>query len=145
MYHGSKIKLKDVTDGTSNTFLAGERWYQVRSWLIGGRPTSETITDSSQYLMYSIKNVDGSIPPNGEFVAGYYQSHVQYGNDPPLPPGGQATLGLNDLYWSSFHPSGLNFTFADGSVHFVNEDIDEVSWEAYASRNGSEVSAQSIP
>ena len=137
MYIDSKVKLKDVTDGTSNTFLAGERWYQVRSWLIGGRSDG-----GSSQLFYAVKNIDATVPPNGEFTAGYYRLHTTYGNDPPLPPGGQEILGLNDLYWSSFHPSGLIFLMVDGSVHFVSEDIDEVSWEAFGSRNGGETGMQ---
>ncbi len=140
LYFDSKIKLKDVTDGTSNTFLVGERWYQTRSWLTGGRASTDT-----SHLLYSVKNINADIPPNGQFTAGYYVSHVLYGNDPPLPPGGSATLGLNDLYWASFHPSGLNFLLVDGSIHFVSDDLDGNTWEAYGSRNGGETGVQSLP
>ena len=118
MYYDSYIKLSEITDGTSNSFLAGERWYQLRAWVIGTRMGS-----SSVFYMYSSKNVDGSIPPNGQFDSGYYMSHVTYGNDPPLPAGGQEILSLNDLYWGSFHPGGVNFARADGSVYFVADDI----------------------
>ncbi|TWU30351.1 DUF1559 domain-containing protein [Bythopirellula polymerisocia] len=137
LYFDSKVKFKDVTDGTSNTFLGGERWYQCRSWLTGGRASTDT-----SHLLYSSKNIDAKYPPNGAFSAGYYVSHVQYGNDPPLPPGGQEIVGLNDLYWGSFHSGGLNFVYADGSVHFIADSIDPITWVSMGSRNGGEVADQ---
>lgn len=130
MFYDSNIELKRISDGLSNTFLAGERWYQVRAWPIGTR------REGNSYFMYSSKNIDGSIPPNGEFSAGYYLSHVIYGNDPPMPDGGQQILSVNDLYWGSYHPGGLNFGRVDGSVDFVSEDIDPATYENMASRNG---------
>lgn len=133
MYFDSKIKMKDITDGTSNTFLAGERWYQTRSWLTGGRADTSTSP-----LLYSAKNIDGLRPPNSEFTSGYYVSHVQYGNEPSLPAGGQQIVGLNDLYWGSFHAGGANFLYADGSLHFIADDINGNTWEAFGSRNGTE-------
>ncbi len=133
MYFDSKVKMKDITDGTSNTFLAGERWYQTRSWLTGGRADTSTSP-----LLYSAKNIDEVRPPNSEFSTGYYVSHVQYGNEPPLPTGGQQIVGLNDLYWGSFHPGGINFLYADGSLHFIADSINGRTWEAFGSRNGAE-------
>lgn len=137
LFFNSNIKLKEITDGTSNTFVAGERWYQVRSWLIGGRK-------EGSFVMYATKNIDRSIPPNGEFTAGYYVQHNAFRGESAEVPAAQQKVPLNDLYWSSQHPSGLHFTFADGSVHFVSADIDGNTWEAYGSRNGSETGFQSI-
>lgn len=133
MFYDSNIELKRISDGLSNTYLVGERWYQLRAWPVGIRRAGAT---SDVYYMYSAKNIDGSIPPNGEFSAGYYLSHVIYGNDPPMPDGGQQILSLNDLYWGSYHSGGLNFGRVDGSVDFVSEDIDPAAYEDMASRNG---------
>ncbi|WP_197528755.1 DUF1559 family PulG-like putative transporter [Aeoliella mucimassa] len=49
-----------------------------------------------------------------------------------------------DLAWAeedilSDHPGGANVLFADGSVHFVSEDIELATLQAFASRNGYEV------
>ena len=62
----------------------------------------------------------------------------------PEVAAGLQTLGLNDLYWASFHPGGLNFLFVDGSIHFVSDDINGNTWEAYASRNGGESGVQAV-
>ncbi len=142
LFLDSKVKLGDISDGTSNTFLVGERWYQSRSWLIGGRSTSTVHTPTTGTYMYSVRNIDSEYPPNSQFTGGYYISHVTYGDNPPMAPGGQQILSLHDVYWGSFHPAGINFLYADGSIHFISDDIDGGTWEAYGSRNGSETGHQ---
>jgi prepilin-type processing-associated H-X9-DG protein len=38
----------------------------------------------------------------------------------------------------SFHPGGANFLLGDGSVRFISETIDGVTYRAMASREGGE-------
>ncbi len=40
---------------------------------------------------------------------------------------------------SSRHPGGINLVVADGSVHFISEEIDIKVWWAMGSRNGKEL------
>jgi prepilin-type N-terminal cleavage/methylation domain-containing protein/prepilin-type processing-associated H-X9-DG protein len=40
---------------------------------------------------------------------------------------------------SSGHPGGVNVTFADGSVRFVKDTVNQMNWIALGSRNGGEV------
>ncbi len=40
---------------------------------------------------------------------------------------------------SSYHPSGVNALFADGSVHFVKNSVSPVTWQALGSVAGGEV------
>ena len=56
--------------------------------------------------------------------------------------------GINALYYvtpmgsappSSFHPGGVNCTFADGSVHFIKNTIAATAWWGLGTRNGGEV------
>ena len=47
-------------------------------------------------------------------------------------------------YWSR-HPGGVNFLFADGSVHFLKSTINPTPWRALATRAGGEaISADSF-
>jgi prepilin-type processing-associated H-X9-DG protein len=46
------------------------------------------------------------------------------------------------LPFGSFHPGGVNFSFGDGSVKLIADDIDVDLYLALGSRNGEEVVAQ---
>lgn len=39
----------------------------------------------------------------------------------------------------SYHPGGVNYVRADGSVHFASESIDPVTWRAFGTMAGGEV------
>lgn len=135
--YDSHTELRHVTDGSSNTFLVGERWYTLRAWMTGSRRES----DSTVY-MYSCKNLDDRYPINADLnQTGYYRSHVLFGNNPEMPSGGQEIVSLNDTFFGSFHTGGANFVFVDGSVHFIDESIDLVTYLAFGSMNGEEVAA----
>lgn len=135
LFYGSKTELRKVTDGTSNSFLVGERWYQRRSWLVGGRASSAT-----SIVLYSCKNIDRRYPINVPLAPNnYYVSHVAFGNNPPIVPGGSQEVSLHNLYFGSHHPGGAHFGFIDGSCHFLPDDIDLDVYLGLASVNGQEV------
>jgi len=46
---------------------------------------------------------------------------------------------LNDLPFGSDHPSGSLFTFVDGHVEFVSEDIDIDLYQAMSTYAGEEL------
>jgi prepilin-type processing-associated H-X9-DG protein len=45
---------------------------------------------------------------------------------------------FNDFFFASNHPGGVNFVFADGSVHFINEAISFVIYEDLGTIAGGE-------
>ena len=53
-------------------------------------------------------------------------------------PWSTVNCGANEETFS-FHPAGANATFCDGSVHFINADIDAPTFAAMMSKNGGEV------
>lgn len=100
------IKLRDVTDGTSNTFLLGERESRIgrgATW-IGVRQPTESWARGIYFVTANVNvPLNPSIPPlrwNG-------------------PPWGSAQAAF-----SSDHTGGANFALADGSVHFISENIE---------------------
>jgi prepilin-type N-terminal cleavage/methylation domain-containing protein/prepilin-type processing-associated H-X9-DG protein len=111
-----KTRLQAIPDGSSNTFLVGERDSNLllgsiwpgRTTQTGGvnsaaaiwRPNTPWPTPSSRPGCCSgdtTNNMPGEIP----------------GRDPCL------RVGI-----SSGHPGGVNFAFCDGSVHFIRDTIE---------------------
>ncbi len=89
----SNIKMADVTDGTSNTFAFGEKFVD---WKNRGS------TDGPAYR-WGYHSTRNTVSPMNHY---------------PLSPWGD-----NDITFGSQHPTGSNFTFTDGSVHFLAENI----------------------
>ncbi len=147
LYPGSRTKLRQIEDGTSNTLLAGERWYQLRAWTAGaywpppGGSGSLGNTPVPDSCMSTLKNVDAEIPLNASIASvGYYKGH-QDDERPGAAPADQKIVGYNNLPFGSFHPGGANVCMVDGSVHFVEENIAPRVFVAMASRDGTEIEA----
>jgi prepilin-type processing-associated H-X9-DG protein len=109
------IKLKDVSDGTSNTMMLFEDAGRPDKW-VAGTLTSETGTVtgsgwSNDLSWYNIHNECGGLVMNCH-------------ND-------------NEIY--SFHNSGCNFAFGDGSVHFIDQGIDPEAFVSLFTRSAGDV------
>jgi prepilin-type N-terminal cleavage/methylation domain-containing protein/prepilin-type processing-associated H-X9-DG protein len=113
------IHMKDILDGTSNTFAVGEMSWDAlrtgtryRSWIRGAAVPDGWSSGS--------RNIANSINTTADVL-------------------------FNDMAFGSFHDSGTNFLMADGSVQYVAQDIAMSTYLALASRNGEEpVSISSI-
>jgi len=112
--HNTAYKMRDLIDGTSNTFLVGERASRLN--VPAGEPAH-------------LSTWVGVIPEGEEAFA-----RILGGTDhPPNDPAGH----LEDF--SSFHEGGAQFLLGDGRVRFVSENIDEGLYESLATRQGGEV------
>ena len=65
-------------------------------------------------------------------------------NNNPTPLGGPedcpwsvVNCGANEETFS-FHPGGAHLTYCDGSVHFVNTDVEAAVFVAMMSKNGGD-------
>ncbi|MEQ8617282.1 MAG: DUF1559 domain-containing protein [Lacipirellulaceae bacterium] len=107
------LKMKDVADGTSNTYIVGEAvssidfhsaaFFSDGDWATCGEPLNFFPADTS---VESLKS--SAIWPE---VRGF----------------------------RSFHPGGVHMAMVDSSVQFVSDSIDHETYRAFSTRNRGEV------
>ena len=136
IYRNSHITYAGVTDGLSNTVIAGER--------------SPNLTDTTWV---------GIIPGYRHFAFGAFASlgtggegvNYDYANailaahsgpslyeDPVVIHPPDSPLGHTDEMYS-LHPGGANVVMGDGSVRFIKQTINLLAWAAVCSRSNGEV------
>lgn len=108
-YHNSSVKFRDVTDGTSNTLMSGERrtdgqrgWYSTWPGMV---PMGED----------SFHRILGAADHTPNHPAAHFDD------------------------FSSHHTGGAQFVLGDGSVRFVSENVDGGVYRATATISGGEV------
>lgn len=148
---GAQTKLRDITDGTSNTILMAEG-------LFGGRDAvSTTVLTDPRRQMRRASGGGGVCTRTAEELTaaepvGYVGTragawlraasfHVTingfYAPNSPYPD----TSHHGDVVTSSRsqHPGGVLGSLADGSVRFVSDSVNLATWRALFTRAGGEV------
>ena len=124
-YQNSKIDLGDITDGSSNQLLVGERAWRVGNLNIGAANvigfSAETCDPGSSWNVKSGQMAVIGIAYDGINWFKTNQAHQGRG-------------------FSSAHVGGAHFVMGDGAVRFISENIDYAKmdvainpWPAYSS------------
>ena len=109
LLNGSHVRVRDITDGTSNTLMVGE--------MTGcGSGTHRCLN----WVRWNVNDTGNGI------------------NGPGTMPGDKTCSDLHAGF-SSYHPGGCHFLFCDGSVHFLSENIDAAMLRYLTTRDGGEV------
>ena len=129
-YGLSKVRITDISDGTSNTVMVSEL-IQGSDSIAGGHDVRGRMWNT----IHSGTTFSTMFPPNstvGDNVMGYC------GAVPGAPCGAQSVTNSFSLA-RSYHTGGVNIARADASVRFITNSISPATWLAMGSRNGGEV------
>ena len=109
VFHNSRVKMRDFTDGTSHTVLVGERktraaddWWSTWAGMVAGGE------EAGQRIL-------GSMDHTPNHPAAHFDD------------------------FSSPHVGGTQFLMADGHVRFMSENIDAALYKALGTLQGGEI------
>jgi prepilin-type N-terminal cleavage/methylation domain-containing protein len=124
----SKVRMAEISDGTSNTFMIGESKAETFSqdgnqmdfWYIGSPQidpcncqTGKGATEQSEFCGSTGVPINARTKPA---LSGY----------------------IKELSFSSLHPNGCQFVLADGSVRYVPYSINTATYQGMGSRGMGE-------
>jgi prepilin-type processing-associated H-X9-DG protein len=122
-------RISDVLDGSSNTFMVGER--------VGGP------TVYRRRAAYTLGQLDGSMGGGwGDFLNGEHWLSGSLGDGNPGVDGGPCPINCSNVRgWGfySFHEGGTHVLMTDGSVRFINASINAYVFAGLITRKKGEV------
>ncbi|HEY2786613.1 MAG TPA: DUF1559 domain-containing protein [Fimbriiglobus sp.] len=166
---GSVLKgasISQIPDGTSNTTMFAEVMRTTDSWphVSGARTNTVIILDAS---VASGPDADGRAIPSCSAGGNPWTSSISYSGlefdrdlwgttyyTHTLPPNwnklsndpttqryncGDTAIAHFHVAASSYHSGGVNVVMGDGSVRFVRDSIDFVTWQGMGTKAGGEV------
>jgi prepilin-type processing-associated H-X9-DG protein/prepilin-type N-terminal cleavage/methylation domain-containing protein len=128
-FRNSRVGLRDITDGSSLTMMAGER--------------SRTISDATWVGV--VPSAEFCTKPARDYEECRPSCAMVLAHTGPTPSGGYTWVvvpnsksAAADNFWS-LHPGGCNVLFCDGSVRFLKETVNPEVFSALSTRAGGEV------
>jgi prepilin-type N-terminal cleavage/methylation domain-containing protein/prepilin-type processing-associated H-X9-DG protein len=112
---GSRVRISDIIDGTSNTLMLGEMsWTNANYYRVWTRGTYSDAQDRDTTCCRNVVNALKATPYDGSDNAN------------------------NTSFGSEHTGNGANFALADGSVRWIGIDISMTTYLSLASYNGRE-------
>lgn len=117
-YELKPARFASIIDGTGNTLAFGEFH----------KPLKRVRRGTFWAYSYTSYNKSGATPYSAMLVA----------TDWPRCVAGVPTDNICKRGWGSYHPGGINWALADGSVHFISLTVDMEVFVSLASIQGKE-------
>ena len=150
LFRDSRLRMKDITDGTSHTVFMGEQtpFHSDSTWvaIVPDSITCPTRWFPEAHCEPAAPQINVHSGPDAFHEHDHEHEHDEEEEEeededhdhtpvahPPNDPHGY----VDEMY--SEHPGGCNVLFGDGSVRFISEDIDPMIWAAVSSRAGDEI------
>jgi prepilin-type N-terminal cleavage/methylation domain-containing protein/prepilin-type processing-associated H-X9-DG protein len=124
------VGLKDITDGTSQTYVVGEQDYALKNYFF-----SPPDPRAGQLKGGGGVWCDGYTASESFSAFGPFNGHDYVGTSGG--PDYRERSGIASF--RSQHPGGANFLYADGTVRFLKEGVARTVYRALATRAGGEV------
>jgi len=137
LYFDSKIRMSDVTDGTSNTIFVGEQ----SDWCI------ETATGQQRIAIAAWPHGMFMGSPGGDrsfntvtlrYRPGYKQAEGGHNMHACSTTGVCGNSGVNNPIQAA-HVGGAHVLMGDGTVRFVSENMNTVTWFNLGKRDDGQV------
>ena len=124
-YQNSRVCFRDMTDGTSNTLVVGERAAKTV-------PTTPAGSNPEAYYSTWVGNVRGGGATDNYGPARCVGAALTAPNsEDEIPYDFQQGF-------ASPHPGGAQFLIGDGAVRLVNDDVDRLIYRQICTINGGE-------
>ncbi|MDZ4656031.1 MAG: DUF1559 domain-containing protein [Bythopirellula sp.] len=126
--HGG-ARMAEISDGTSKTAAAGEKWvssffYEIATRKVApAQPSDNPADNGSMYQGWdqdTIRSIGQSTTPKQDTDKG----EAAPGNEGSAYP----------KYFGSAHPGGVNIAMCDGSVNNYGFDVDPLVWDGIGGR-----------
>jgi prepilin-type N-terminal cleavage/methylation domain-containing protein/prepilin-type processing-associated H-X9-DG protein len=109
-YCGSMIRMSDITDGASNTYMLGEKYLNPDAYVTGD--------DAGD-------NEDALMGDNQDISRWFYPSNSNPPYTTSYPPYQDTPGSYNGVSFGSAHANGFQMAFCDGSVQMMNYGISQ--------------------
>lgn len=158
-YPESKIRVTDITDGSSGTACMSEStlgdgsfgfavprpgvvnnlttYVSIRYNTFAGPLSDSACASAADVINYT--DLRGFTWSQGEIRTTAYDHYLTPNDSRPDCIG---YVGTNGAAWRgarSRHMGGVNVLFCDGGVRFVSNSVNQATWRALATRSGGEV------
>ncbi|MGL4512624.1 MAG: DUF1559 domain-containing protein [Lacipirellulaceae bacterium] len=143
IFFRSEVKIAQVTDGTSKTYLIGEKFVATKAYDDNsGYSNSENGRYGDNQSMYAGYEWDNQRVAYKPGLEAFYPQAVaprdwQPQQDGEVPPHNYPAI----LAFGSAHAGGLNMAFCDGSVQTVSYDISQDAHRFQANRQDGQTIA----
>ena len=131
---GSTSSMRDITDGTSNTFVFGERTGGIKLYW----KTQPAALPAAQAALLGATNGGGWA--DALAFEHWLQGSLYDGSGSGGPSAMSTNIRGNGFH--SFHTGGCQFALGDGSVRFVSENVAQSVFASAITRKKGEIPAE---